>query len=185
MTILNRKNEYSPAFKLIHWLMAVGIILMLFAGFFMGDIPKTSDWHEIIKNIHRLAGLFLLFLAFIRVLIRLLSSVPDLPHSTPKIEQLLSKSTHLCLYLLIFMIPLSGWFMTTAVGKISKLPIIAGITLPMPFVPTSISLAKQANQLHELLSWCLIVLVSLHVLAALKHHFIDKDTILKRMLFTK
>ena len=183
VSITNNEREYGSAFKLLHWFMAVALIVMLIAGFFMGDIPKTSYWHEYIKNIHRLTGLLLLLLVLVRITLRLSSPLPHLPENMSSLEVLLSKITHIILYSLMLAIPLSGWFMTTAVGKVSKLPVIAGITLPMPWVTTNVPLAKQAHSIHQLLSWGLVVLVILHIVAAVKHHFINQDNILKRMLF--
>ncbi len=182
MGLKNTKDTFGSVAKSFHWLSAFLVISLLFLGFFMGDIPKSTAWHKIAKNWHQLLGLFLLILVVLRSLWSLINIKPQSVGKPSKLELFLIKLTHTILYIFMFIIPVSGWIMSSAKGKLVKLPTLAGYHFAMPGIPLDINLAKLAHQLHEIFAWILVVLITLHVLAALKHHFIDKDNILKRIL---
>ncbi|MBL4647426.1 MAG: cytochrome b/b6 domain-containing protein [Gammaproteobacteria bacterium] len=111
---------------------------------------------------------------------RFVNPKPEWPDTMSLAERLAARLVHGLLYLLILIVPISGWIMSTAAGYS---PSFWGwFTLAMPGIPYSKALAMTANQIHTTAIWVLGILIILHLLAALKHHFINKDNILKRMM---
>ena len=129
-------------------------------------------------NWHKWVGMTILALAAIRTIWRLTHPAPPfLP--MPAWQRISAHSLHGFLYLLMFALPLSGWAYSNATGY----PIVYLGLLHLPnLVERNKELAPQLQEVHELLGWLLLSLVVVHVLAALKHHFFDRDDTLKRML---
>ena len=121
-------------------------------------------------------------LTLLRLLWRLANPAPALPaHMTP-FEVLLAKATHLGFYTLMLLLPLSGWAMVSTSAK--RFPISYFGFFDVPYLPLgqSQTLGGLMHESHELLGFAAIALISLHVLAALKHHYFDRDDVLARML---
>jgi cytochrome b561 len=132
---------------------------------------------------HKSVGITILGLAIVRLLWRWLNPTPSLPDTLKPYERTLASLTHAALYILLFAMPLSGWMMSSARG----FPVswFGFIQLP-DLVPKNKPLYDAMLETHETLAWALFTIVALHVLAALKHHFMLKDNVLRRMLpFTK
>lgn len=174
MTIKNTSEQYGSVAKFLHWAMGLLIITMLIIGYFMGDWGSAT-----IYNIHKLTGLSILVLAIFRVFWSIANRRPRLPSDVNRLEKFLARCVQVLLYLCMFVMPLSGWAMTTASGRY---PHIGSNVFPMPGIPTSQTLARTLFEIHSTAALLLIGLISLHVLGALKHHFIDKDTVLKKIL---
>src|SRR5262249_37343117 len=132
---------------------------------------------------HKSVGLTILALVVLRLLWRWANPTPVLPSTLKPYERALAGVTHFGLYLILFAMPLTGWMMTSARG----FPVSWFGFFQLPdFVPKNDSLYNAMKDTHHVLAAALYAIVSLHVLAALKHHFILKDDVLRRMLpFTK
>lgn len=167
----NTSETYGIISKIFHWLSAALIILMLA----MGYLITTSS----AINLHKLLGLIILALVACRLLWTLMTSHPRLPKSTHLLEKVAARTVQACLYLCMFGMPLSGWAMTTAFGHP---PTIAGIRLAMPGIATNPSLSALLWSVHQTLAIVFMTLIGLHILAALKHRFINKDSVLESML---
>jgi len=126
---------------------------------------------------HKWAGVTILALSALRLLWRLSHRPPaDLP--APRWQQQAAHATHLALYALFFAVPLVGWAYSSAAG----FPIVWFGVLPLPdFVPKDKALADLIKPWHGALAWAMAALVLMHIGAALKHHFIDRDGLLSRM----
>ncbi len=172
MKIKNTKNSYGSIAKILHWLIAISIIFMLFLGFFMSG--------RTLYTVHKSLGITILIIMILRVLWKLTNSIPKLPKNTPKWENIAVKLTHLSLYLLAFIMPFSGWLMSTASNNAPDF--WWWFKWSLPGISTNHHLADFAHALHNILAWVIIGFVCLHILAALKHHFINKDDVLRRML---
>lgn len=170
--------NYTSTAKAIHWLMALLLIGLLALGFYMHDLPLSPEKLKL-YSWHKWAGVTAFLLLAIRLLWRVTHRPPALPASMPKIMQLAAHAGHLALYLLMIAIPLSGWLMSSAKGFQT---VYFGI-LPIPdLLDKNKELGDLLALVHKSLNLLFIAVLAGHIGAALKHHFIDKDDILKRML---
>lgn len=174
----SNSERYGFVAITLHWLMALLILGAILLGLYMVDLDlsprklKLYSWHKWV-------GVTVFLLAVIRTFWRLTHLAPPLPAHMPRWQHAASQGTHLAIYVLLFAIPLSGWLMSSAFG----FQVIYFGVLPIPDLLTkNKELAEQLKELHELLNISLWVLLLLHVAAALKHHLIDRDTVLHRML---
>jgi cytochrome b561 len=176
-TCYNTQQSYGCLTKMLHWGMAFLIIGMLAMGLFLDDIPKDSK--PFIMMLHKSFGVMILFLAVFRLIWRAQNIQPPLPDTISSLQKALSKGTHHLLYLLMIAMPLSGWLMSSGFGK--SISFFGLFDLPLLIIPNR-ELGVFFKESHELIAWVLIGLIALHGGAALFHHFILKDGILKRML---
>ncbi len=178
MTVATRP-KYDKVAMGLHWLIAALMIFMLFFGEELMEAEEGGD--TLAPSLHVSIGIAILVLSILRLVWRLMNPPPAYPASMAPWEQMTSKAMVLIFYVLLICIPLTGWL---AMPKfLSEEPAMAGITafgaLPLPAAP---GLGLPMKGIHELGSNLSIALVALHVLAALKHHFINRDDILRRML---
>ncbi|KTD17150.1 cytochrome b [Legionella jordanis] len=171
-------KEYSAGFKFVHWFIAVLVLLMLSLSFFLDGLPKESERTGFM--IHKSIGLTILFVMLIRLVWVMYTGRVPLPVNVPRWERFLSRLVQSFLYLFLILMPLSGWIMSVAANRPPSFFTLA--TLSLPGIPLSKPLAGFMAEVHETIAWILIGLVILHVAGALKHHFIDKDDVLRRML---
>jgi cytochrome b561 len=167
--------KYDPVTQWLHWLTAALVIVLLVMGKTLeveADEPGNAVflWHSSL-------GVLVFALAAVRIVWRVVAPAPP-PEGMGRIALLISKGMHGSLYLLLFAVPVSGWLAGSAVNAAA--PFFGLFSIPVSPVHV---LGKDAlEELHELLGNILLVLAALHLLAALKHHFLDRDTVLKRML---
>jgi len=172
----NTSNSYGAVAKFLHWLIFVLVFVMIVGGFFMDDVP--SDYKGMIFNLHKLTGLTILSLMVLRLLWALVNQKPSLPVSMPGWQRSAARITHVFLYLLVIAMPLVGWVGSSAGGKG---PHIGDFILQLP-VPQNKPLKSLMFDMHGLIAYLIIAFVSIHVLAALYHHYIKQDNVLRRML---
>lgn len=178
MALKNTIISYGSLTKFIHWFSAFVIISLLIVGFIMEDLA-SADLKNNVYNIHKLFGISILAITIFRILWSLYNIKPKLPDHMARIERFLARMMTKLLYLALLIMPLSGWVMSTAAGHI---PHIFGLQLPFPLITKNPQIANYAAKSHYVMAWSIILLVSLHVLAAIKHYFWNKDRILQRML---
>jgi len=179
MHINNHAAGYGWISILLHWLMAIAIIGLAIVGLWMVDLGYYSPWYQVAPFWHKSIGLLLLPLLLFRLYWRWRQPTPTSPSGHTIWERRLASTTHALLYSLLLLILLSGYLISTAEGE--------GISLFGWFeVPALIhgldQQADLAGQLHYWAAICLLALVALHALGALKHHILDRDTTLVRML---
>ena len=171
-------TSYHPIAKALHWLMALVIFGLLALGFVMSDMPLSPEKLQYFSW-HKWAGVSIFVLVWVRLAWRLLNPPPPYASSMPRHVQLLAHAGHLALYALMVVIPLSGWLMSSAKGVQT---VWFGV-LPIPdLLSRDKELGHLLEEVHSLLNWGLMALVVGHIGAALKHHFIDRDDTLTRML---
>jgi cytochrome b561 len=179
MNPMTRSSDarYTGIAMLFHWVLALGIVGAFCLGLYMADLPFSPTRLKLF-NWHKWAGVTILALSALRLLWRLTHRPPaDVP--MPRLQARLAHLVHGLLYLAFFLVPLSGWAYSSAIG----FPIVLFGVLPLPdFVPVSKALAATMKEGHELLAWTLAILVIAHVAGALKHQWIDKDGLLLRMM---
>lgn len=177
-----RPPRYSAVAITLHWLLGLGIVALFGLGVYMADLP-FSPWRMKLYNWHKWAGITLLALSVLRLLWRITHRPPALPaaitQAMPAWQNLAHHATHHLMYVLFFVVPLLGWAYSSAAG----FPIVwfGQIALPDLVGPDK-ALAAMIKPLHELAAWALVGLAALHVGAALKHQWLDRDGLLLRMM---
>jgi len=183
MKALSDSSRYGLIAMTLHWTIAILVVFMLWFGRYMTDLPKGSFERLEAYQLHKSIGLTVLLLTLIRIGWRLVNRGPDPLPSLRGWELWLMKTVHYWFYILLVVIPLSGWIMTSASPL--RVPIEFHGLFPWPFFP-GVSQSEAAFELfketHEFLGKGMIALIALHLLGVLKHTFITKDRVLKRML---
>lgn len=173
-TIITRYNSTAIA---LHWLVALLIFAAFPLGLYMHDLPLSPTKLQL-YSYHKWLGISVLLLAVVRVLWRATHVAPALPQGMPRWQRIASHATHHLLYVLILLVPFSGWLMSSAKGFKT---VWFGV-MPLPdLVGKDKVLGDLLSAVHQSLNYLLLVLVLLHIAAALKHHFVDKDGLLLRM----
>lgn len=167
---------FSLFARLLHWLMAIGIIAMLFIG--VGMVASVSERHQWLVSIHKPLGIALLVLVCIRLARRVLRRTPPLPQDLPATQKLAAHGSHVLLYLLMFAMPLVGWAMLSAGGY----PVTIGSWLLPPIAPADAALFAFLRGAHRYLGFLLFAVVLLHLAAALFHGLIRRDGVLSSMV---
>ena len=196
--MVQTSTRYTKTAIILHWLIAIFIVVMFVLGWFMADIPKDAPkqmaydifdlgvytWQlaeeasprTFYFNLHKSFGVTILALIAIRILWRISHKPPAPLNSYKAIERKVATGTHHLLYLLMLAVPVSGLIMAinSKYGvKWFGLDLIAGLD--------NKPLREFFECTHEFIGIVLLVLVAIHVLAALKHKFIDKDETMSRM----
>lgn len=173
----NPTEHYDILGRSLHWVIVLLVSIMLLLGYLMQDMsPAYKFWWY---NLHKSIGITTLGLMLVRLGWRLTSKQPAPPRKHSFWERQLAKYIHGLFYIVLILMPLSGWLMSTASGHPPKYFWLFYWPLPLQ---TNHSLATIAHHTHALLAWTLIILIGLHTLAVLKHHLIDRDDTLRRML---
>ncbi len=161
----------------LHWVTAIAVFGMFAVGLWMVDLNYYSDWYKTAPHWHKSVGLLLAGVTLFRLIWRFLKPRP--PRLGSKLEQVVASIAHLLIYLLLFSLFFSGYLISTADNR-------AIDVFNWFAVPSMGELFNDqedvAGSIHFYLAWTLIGFVSVHILAALKHHFIDNDATLIRML---
>ena len=170
--------HYTKTAKALHWLMAIMIFGMFALGTYMQDLPLSPDKLKL-YSWHKWAGVTVFLLVLFRLAWRVGHRPPPLPTGMPKLMQFAAHAGHLALYGLMLVIPLSGWLMSSAKGFQT---VWFGV-LPLPdLLAKDKELGDLLQTVHMSLNLLFATVIAGHIGAALKHHFVDRDDILIRML---
>jgi len=174
--------SYSGFSKLLHWMMALMIFGLVAVGLYMAELPDDAPNRAQLYGMHKSMGVLLLILLLVRLAWLRIRPAPALPEAFAAKERLVIKGVQAALYLLMALLPISGYLMSTAAGYpvtffgLFKLPALVG---------ESKELAGFAKEMHELGGYATILFVLLHMIGAVKHRLKDKGgptDILQRML---
>lgn len=174
-----KKVRYTSIAIILHWVMALLIFVTWSIAIAVADLPLSParitglSWHKWL-------GVSIFFLVILRLLWRATHPVPILKLVMPLWQERAMQFTHVVLYLLMILIPIVGWLMSSAMGYTVN---YFGLFELPDLVDKDKELGHQLKEIHELLANGLMVLVGLHILAALKHQFVDKDGLIGRMTF--
>ncbi len=175
----NSSSRFGALAILLHWLVAVAVIGLFGLGLWMTGLDYYSAWYQKAPAWHKALGMLMLLAMVVRLFWRLASHGPAPLDPPGSAGFWAARLMHGTLYLLLFAVPLSGYLISTADGR--AISVFGWFEVPALIVGLP-GQADIAGWLHEYLAWALIVLAALHALAALKHHFIDRDPTLVRML---
>ena len=178
MALKNTESHYGLIAILLHWLSAISIIGLFSLGFWMVELDYYHDWYTTAPYWHKGIGIIFAFVLFFRLFWKAINPKPRSLLSSQWLTSVVSY-IHFALYLLLVLIIMSGYFIVAADNR-------ALDVLGLFELPANLQLITNQETLmgdwHRYLSYVLIAIVILHIGAALKHHFIDKDSTLKRML---
>jgi len=185
---MNESQRYTRTAMSLHWLIAILIIVNVILA--LTDDFWPEGWERYVIDLHKSIGITVLGLAILRLLWRVTHRPPALPKSFPTLERGAAHTAHLLLYVLIFALPLSGWAHDSAWVAAASHPMKLYFLVPWPRIgyfmaldpQTKDVLHTQLGELHTWLGYVLYVVLFLHVAGALKHEFIDRESVLRRML---
>ncbi len=170
-------QSYSGIAKTLHWLVFAMMSCAFVVGFYMADLPVSPRKLQLVSW-HKWAGVTIFALVLLRLTWRLLNPPPALPAQMPYWQRRASEAMHRVLYVLMLAMPLSGWLMSSALGFQT---VWFGV-LPLPdLLGKNPPLGKALEEVHGTLAVIILTFIAVHVLAALKHHFVDRDDVLARM----
>ncbi len=174
----NPPARYTAVAQALHWLIAALIVTQFTLAYLADDLPIGAHKLALLAR-HKSFGMTVLMLATLRLLWRLGHAPPPLPSGMTPLERMLARGTHMAFYVLLFAMPLTGWLMSSA--KNYSVSWFGLFTWPN-LIGKNETAFKLLLATHETLSFVLFAIAVLHILAALKHHFWDKDDVLLRML---
>ena len=178
--------RYTGVAILLHWLIAIAIVTIATLGLVMVNVKLAPVWQFRLYQWHKSVGITILLLAVLRLLWRLSHRPPPLPADMPRIERQAAESTHVLLYGLMLGLPLVGWALVSASPY--NIPTVLYGVLPWPHLPVLPHLSNKAavegvlKLVHAYGAFVLIGLVALHAAAALRHHLVIRDDVLRRMI---
>lgn len=179
MQVRNTKETYGLMAVSLHWIIALGVIGTAILGLWMTGLDYYSAWYRSAPFWHKSIGITLAVLIIFRLLWRWANPRPALLPHHQRWEVRLATLVHGALYVLLFIIVASGYLISTAKGQ--GVSVFGWFELPA-LVTGLPSQADRAGFVHYWLGVSLLALVALHALGALKHHFLDHDNTLRRML---
>lgn len=170
-------NSYNRTAQIIHWVSAIVIIGMFAVGVWMVELNYYSQWYKQAPHLHKSIGILLALLTLFRIVWKVKTLSPKIEGKPIEIK--LAKAVHHFIYLDLLLIFLSGYAISTADGR--GIEVFNWFTVPGlgELFPGQ---ADLAGAIHALAAWTLIAMAGLHALAALKHHFINKDNTLRKMI---
>ncbi|HSV29428.1 MAG TPA: cytochrome b [Candidatus Omnitrophota bacterium] len=172
-------ETYDPVAKTLHWLMAVLIVGLWLVGLVMEGLPK-GDLRAQVFGIHKAFGVITMALVTLRLAWRMGRGAPSLPATMGRGEQWMAIAAHGALYALMVLLPCSGIIMSQSGGRDVA---VFGYVIPM-VVGKDEGLHEFMEEAHAILAWALAAIFVGHVAAALRHHLVLKDAVLRRMLPT-
>ena len=175
------RHRYSTVSLVFHWGLALLVVvqialIMAYEGYDAASDPLAGTY----MGLHKSVGLSILVLTLARLAWRMMNPVIPLPTTVPRWQRILARTTQVLFYVLLIGLPLGGWAASSAAGRaIEWFGLFTWPGLPMPL---NRELAGTIIEAHEVAGKALIALIALHVIGALKHHFVDRDNVLRRML---
>jgi cytochrome b561 len=175
----NTRDTYGAIAVTLHWLVAVAVVGLFVLGLWMVDLTYYDPWYRTAPAIHKGIGVLLFMTVALRLGWRTLGPRPSPLTSHSPLERHAAATAHVLLYILLFAVMLTGYLISTADGR----PIDVFGLFQLPATVTDLpEQADIAGDLHLVLAITLVSVAGMHALAALKHHVIDRDRTLLRML---
>ena len=176
--LTNTKERYGPVAIALHWSMAVMVIGLFLLGLYMGSLEYVDSWYNLAPHLHESFGLIVFALLLLRTFWTLVNIKPA-PLQTGAWEQMAASAVKVLLYLLLFAVTISGYLISTADAR--AIDLFNWAQVPAAFAGFDHQ-EDIAGVFHAILAWVTISIAYLHFLVAMKHHFIDGDDTLLRML---
>ena len=171
--------KYNTTAKTLHWVISLLVVGMLCAGYFMVWLPKDSNFKWEIYSLHKAFGITVFALIIVRLINRFISPPVPYPLEFSKKSQTVGKVAHIILYVCVFLMPITGYIMSSAGGN--SITWFFNIHIPL-LIAKNPFISYWAFFIHFYAAVVLIIMIALHILGVLKHIFVDKYNILSRML---
>lgn len=184
MRSIDQVTRYGAVSQAIHWITVVLVIVLLLTG--LVGHPEADEPGNATFMWHGSLGVLVFLLAIARLFWRHLSRIPELPATMKPAERAIARMMHVAFYVLLFALPVTGWLMASAEG--ASVDFFGVTALPAwefgaaPGSPAAKERGELFEEVHEVLGYTILVLAILHMLAALKHHFVNRDDVLRSML---
>jgi cytochrome b561 len=179
--LANSDNAWGWPAKLLHWIGAILILLLLGHGWWMTHLAPRPDRLAHYAG-HAGLGYDFLALLVLRLLWRWTHAVPAMPAEMPRWERVAAHVSHGALYCLMLATTLAGWALA-GTGRVPMNKDAFGLTVPLIYTSQDRAMHRLLEDSHKILAYVLLVLVAVHVVAALRHHFVKHDSVLRRMWF--
>lgn len=175
----NTSSRYGVFSLFLHWGSALVVFGLFGLGLWMRELSYYDPWYHPAPALHKSIGILLAIALLVRIVWRFVSPPPPAPANHGPLTRVASKLGHLALYGLLLAVIVAGYLISTADGE--PISVFGWFSVPATLsgLPDQ---ADVAGEIHLYLAWALVVFAVLHALAALKHHFVDRDPTLKRML---
>lgn len=180
MCFRNTRDNFGIVAKLFHWVIALLVLIMLAAGISFNYLPK-GGFTSTLMFIHKSTGVTILGLMILRLLWRWINPYPQFPDTMWTIEKMAARTVHFLFFIVLIAMPISGILMSLYAGY--SVPFWGITTIHFASITKNKALSGLFFNWHGYLAWTIGILIVIHTLAALKHHYYDKDNILKRMWF--
>lgn len=178
VTAVGRLQGYDAGAKFFHWLTVALLLAQYAVGWIMPDIKRGMQ-PENLMNLHMSLGIVILAVMTLRVLWRLVHAAPEPEPSLRQWQRVSASAVHWLLYLLMFVMVLTGWSFASMRGW--TVVVFGLVRLPALF-PQGSAIGHDIGEQHETVAWALLVLIGVHVLAALVHQLLFRDRVMRRML---
>ena len=178
-------TRYTAVAIMLHWLVALGILVLIGLGLAMVHLPLGPLTQFRLYQLHKSIGITVLLAGLLRILWRIFHHPPPLP-ALPRLEKAAAEGMHTLLYVLMVVLPMTGWALVSV--SPFNLPTVLYGLVPWPHLPVLSTLEDKApveavmKLVHGKLGWLLLALAVLHAGAGLRHHFVLRDGVLRRML---
>ena len=183
MVVASRQTDapmeaYTPVARALHWLTAAIVLVLIVVGVI---IANTGDWpgKMVVYDLHKSTGIIVLPLVLFRLLYRLTQPPPPLPADIPPAQQLAAHANHWLLYALLIVQPIVGWIATSAYR--APIPVYWLFEMP-PIWREDRAFSERMFTVHAIVATLLAIAATVHISAALYHHFVRKDEVLLRMV---
>jgi cytochrome b561 len=180
----NTLAGWGSAAKLFHWVGAVVVVFLIVFGWWMTHAAERSGRFSLYQ-LHSVVGYYLLLLIVLRVLWRAVNPTPVLPADTKPWERIAAHLSHGLLYLFMFAISLTGWVMVGVGRRPIEATLFGFLHVPLASRTPDRALHDLLEDSHRAMAYMLLALTIIHVAAALRHHFIKKNDVLRRMGWVK
>lgn len=187
---MTETKRYTSVAIALHWIIAIMMVLLVFVGWRAGDMAEalragstefTIDDVRFVFNMHKTFGILVLALSLFRLAWRFMNPAPPLPETMKGWEKFAARFTHIGFYVLMIGMPILGWL--TASSSQAPSFFFNNPAWPIPDIaPNDRTLHEVTGFLHGRGGWAIIILLVLHAGAAIKHHIVDKDGVLARMI---
>ena len=178
MTLRGDRERWGSLAKAFHWAIVLLILVQGTIGLVMVDLPKRPSVIPV-YDFHKSLGLTIFALAVLRLAWRAFDPRPDFPPAVPRRQVTAARAGHALLYMLLFAVPLSGWWFDS-VAALRPLYWFGLVEVPHLTGPDK-ALKDSVAELHEILFWVLFAVAALHAAIALHHQFVVRDNVLGRM----